>query len=60
MIADLSTRKGVKIEEVEPNSSWVKGYPWMREAETKHPIKTVSEIVLSGKERNEVNNEKVI
>ena len=60
MIADLGTRKGAKIEDVGPNSSWIQGYPWMHEAEAQFPIKTIRELVLSTIEKNEANKEKVM
>ena len=60
MIADLGTRKGVKIEEVGPNSPWIQGHSWMSERVANFPIKTIDEIILSNKEKGEANREKVI
>ena len=33
MVADIGTRKGVKISEVTENSAWIKGLSWMSESE---------------------------
>ena len=60
MIADIGTRKGAKIENVGPNSPWIQGLPWMRGQEEIFPLKSVDEIVLSGKEKTDANKEKVL
>ena len=60
MIADLGTRKGARIEDVGPNSPWIQGLPWMREEESEFPIKTIADIVLSGKEKSEISKESVL
>ena len=60
VIADLGTRKSVKIEEVGPNSPWIQEHSWMSERVVKFPIKTIDEIILSDKDRSEANREKVV
>ena len=40
MIADLGTRKGVKIEDILWDSDWVKGKAWMSWNEADFRIKT--------------------
>ena len=56
MIADL----GAKIKDVGPESAWIQGYPWMRSVATEFPIQSIDEIVLSGKDKNDANKEKVV
>ena len=46
MIADLGTRPGATIEEVDQNSAWYRGYPWMRLPVTEFPVKTCEEVKL--------------
>ena len=46
MIADLSTRKGVTIEEVNKDSTWFNGYPWMQKDISEFPIKSIEEVKL--------------
>ena len=57
MIADLGTRKGALIEDINPTGDWLNGKPWMRLPENEFPVYTVSEIILCGKDRLEANNE---
>ena len=59
MIADLGTRKGAKVKDIVPNSPWAMGYSWMKEHESKFPIKSASELVLSSKERADADHERV-
>ena len=59
MIADLGTRKGVTIEQVSPGSPWIDGLPWMRDREENFPLISADALVLSAKEKAEMNNEKV-
>ena len=60
MIADLGTRRGVKIEQVSPGSPWIEGQPWMRERKENFPFLSVDELVLSSKEQAELNKEKLV
>ena len=60
MIADLGTRKGAKIEDIIPNSSWDKGLPWMRGDEKNFPLKTVHDLVLSARDKNEASKENIM
>ena len=53
MIADLATRKGVKVTDILQYSEWIKGKPWMNWHESHFPTKTVKEIILSNTEKNE-------
>ena len=51
LIADLGTRRGVKMKDVDMNSDWINGYEWMRKGRSEFPITAVSELVLSGSEK---------
>ncbi|XP_066914217.1 uncharacterized protein [Clytia hemisphaerica] len=39
MMADLATRRGVQLSEVQPNSEWFVGQDWMHQDESKFPVK---------------------
>ena len=41
MIADIGTRKGSKITDVDQNSTWINGFSWMRLDENQFPTKSV-------------------
>ena len=58
-IADLGTRKGAKVSDVMPDSSWIRGYPWMRQPEEHFPLKKYEEICLSDREKGDAGKEKV-
>ena len=60
MIADVGTRKGMKVEDVGPNSEWINGLSWMKGEECNFPVKTVSEIVLGSEGRNEAKKETIV
>ena len=60
MVADIGTRKGAKIADVGPNSTWYQGYHWMRELDANLPLKTIEEVVLSNNEKCDENSEKVL
>ena len=49
MIADLGTRKGAKISDIDGKSDWVNGCPWMRLHASEFPAKSVEELVLDNK-----------
>ena len=60
MIADIGTRKGAKIDQVNPESQWVRGMTWMRENPERFPFSTVEDILLSSNETNDATKEKVM
>ena len=59
-IADLGSRKGAKVIDIGPESHWMKGYEWMSNSPDEFPVFTVDQIVLSKKERSDVDKEKVL
>ena len=46
-MADLGTRKGVKIDDIVEGSSWINGPEWARQDRSSFPIKSVDELRLS-------------
>ena len=58
-IADLGTRKGATIEDINPDSDWINGLPWMRESMENLPLKRIDEITLSEKQSNNAKKEKI-
>ena len=57
MIADIGTRKGVSIRDVDQSSAWINGYEWMRQVVSKSPIKSNDELKLSNVELKEAHKE---
>jgi hypothetical protein len=49
-IADTGTRPGITISDIDENSSWQNGMPWMRLPKSDWPARSVEEIKLSGEE----------
>ena len=58
-IADMGTRKGVKVEEIGPNSIWINGLPWMSLSDDRFPLLTVREVSLSLEEAKKVQKERI-
>ena len=50
LIADLGTRRGVKLSDIGPTSRWILGDLWMRLLASNFPIKSVKELILSSSE----------
>ena len=57
MIADLGTRKGAKIADIEEDSYWINGFPWMKLREEEFPLKTVEDLTLNKEERTRHDKE---
>ena len=57
MIADLGTRRGVKLADVDMNSSWFNGYEWMRKDKSTFPITAVNDLVLCNSDRDSYQKE---
>ena len=53
MIADIGTRKGVLLADVNQDSTWVNGYLWMKLGSSHFPMLSVNEIKLNEEERKE-------
>ena len=57
MIADLGTRKGVSLEDVNQDSSWTNGFHWMSLDEPEFPTCKVNEINLNNSQLDEARKE---
>ena len=59
MIADIGTRPGATINDIDENSVWINGYDWMKKDESQFPDMTVEELKLSKCEMQEVLKEMI-
>ena len=48
---DIGTRRTATIQDVGIGSPWQEGLPWMKEASTEFPLKTLDEIKLAAEEK---------
>ena len=55
-IADVGTRKGVQVKDVEQDSAWMNGYPWMTTSERDFPTMTIHSLPLK-RIKDDVNAE---
>ena len=60
MVADLGTRKGAKITDIDQDSDWINGFGWMSGPEEAFPIRTADEIKLSKQEEADALKEMVV
>ena len=51
MIADLGTRRGVTLNQVDQDSVWINGLMWMRGLKIDFPITPVSDLSMSNKDK---------
>ena len=60
MPADLGTRKGATLKDVDIDSSWQNGFKWMRSNDTEFPVKTYDEVksicIAASEKSNEIIN----
>ena len=57
MIADLGTRRGATIDDVNQSSVWINGYEWMKNDVQHMPIKSIKLIKLKNDDLTEVLKE---
>ena len=57
MIADIGTRRGAQLKDVDQDSNWINGFEWMKGDLSDFPTKTVDEIKLSASEALEAAKE---
>lgn len=57
MIADIGTRKGATLNDVNNESTWINGFDWMQSDVSKFPIKNAQELKLNEYEISEVHRE---
>jgi len=60
MIADLGTRKGAVLQDVDKSSAWIKGFPWMQLDITQFPMCSAEELKLSETQLSDVQRESPI
>ena len=60
MVADIGTRKGSNIMDVDESRSWISGLRWMSGPEGEFPALTSEQIKISQQELNEANKEIMI
>ena len=56
-MADIGTRKGCQIKDVEQNSLWINGHDWMHQERNQFPVQSVQDVILSNAELAEVMKE---
>ena len=57
MIADIGTRRGVTLKQVDKDSDWINGFIWMRGSVADFPIIPVSDLSMSSKEKDSYQKE---
>ncbi len=57
MIADIGTRPGATLEDIDQNSVWVNGFEWMKKEENHFPASTVDDLKISSCEMQEALKE---
>ena len=57
MIADLGTRRGTTLEDINRGSQWINSLSWMNKEVEDFPMKTVRELSLSSDEVNQIKEE---
>ena len=60
MVADIGTKKGSNIMDVDESRSWISGLPWMSRPEGEFPTLTLEQNKISQQELNEANKETMI
>ena len=57
MIADLGTRRGATIAEVDSDSTWINGYEWMKLDVSQFPITSAKDLKLNESQKSEAQKE---
>ena len=57
MPADIGTRKGATLEDVNQNSTWIQGFDWMKKDPSEFPMISIKELKLSSEEMTEACKE---
>lgn len=60
MAADIGTRQGVKIKDVDQSSTWINGFDWMHQDSSKFPMMSGNDLKLNDLEMQEVQKERSI
>ena len=59
MVADIGTRKGAFLSDVDIKSIWINGVDWMKKDKSRFPVLTVQEVRLDPSKLSVVTNEYV-
>ena len=59
MIADIGTRRGCKITEVDNSSTWINGFDWMTCEKDKFPMLSVNQLLMNSEDLKEINTEQI-
>ena len=57
MIADIGTRKGAAVTDVNQSSTWINGYDWMHGKIESMPIRHINDISIKPHQMSELNKE---
>ena len=57
MLADVATRKGAQLEDIDSGSEWINGQEWMSLNTDEFPTKTVNQIILDSIDLNHMKKE---
>ena len=57
MIADLGTRRGTTLEDINSSSQWINDLSWINKEVEDFPIKTVRDLYLSSDDVNQIKEE---
>ena len=57
MAADIGTRKGTTFQDIDQNSTWINGFPWMTLHHTSFPMLSSEEVKLNETEALEAKKE---
>ena len=57
MLADIGTRRGTSIQEVDKDSAWINGHDWMHHDQSAFPIKSAQNLKLNTSEIEEIQKE---
>ena len=57
MIADIETRRGIKLKDIDQDSTWINGFKWMHEEKQNFPMKPINQLKRQETEMKEIQNE---
>ena len=57
MIADIGTRRGIKLKDIDQNSTCINGFKWMHEEKQNFPMKPINQLKLQETEMKGSQNE---
>ena len=60
MIADIGTRRGATIQDVDQSSTWINGFDWMHLPTSQFPIQSAKDLKLTEHQISEVEKERSI